>query len=797
MRFSLRHTGRRKRRAPWRWLCEGSSRPAGSTSVTGDIFSQIIDRETAGDQVGARPAAAIRNSVAVTDLPAALAPLMPGELLPEGLLGNKALPAYRRATELHPEEPWTWIAIAWMGEAGRTPLSEAESKLRTRLGTPTVIFWMGEIDRPEIAEVESAIDKAEAAASAGRDDDAAIAALHVRARLRLAQGRVNEAERALLAAVELAEQRARIEPSLQANLALCLNLLGEFYVRQGDHGRAASAYRSAFEIRERLAAAAPNDEARQLDLAASHFRLAVLADETRAGTEATEQRKEAYRINRAVLLRHPFTPIFNVLSSSLLSMALQNVFLLAGILTLVGGFVLLAQYRRTVDRWMKAAASASRQLAASPAETPPAADAGGGELAIRSLAPTAGEGSFAARSAPIAAAGRALRSAAFVYVLAGCAFAAVAPVLADWLSFFWMWAGPVVWVLGLLWVVLTLVGGFILARYRRTVDRWMKAAASASRQLAASPAETPTAADAGGGEFAIRSLAPTAGEGSFAPRSAPIAAAGRALRSAAFVYVLAGCAFAAVATVFFSLSLDLDYLPVRTALAFWSWGWPVVLVLGLLWGRDRMRIVLTLGIYFGGLLFLCAVSAANGTALDLFGVSVPAFFLPLSFWAVLMKHTPFLLFFLDRRVRSVGPVLLVFTLIISIGWLLGQVVKSMPVIIMQAACRPVSVRISRHGRFCPAGVAGDRPHPAGLPSEVAQRSDAGVRCHLAAPGADLMPAPERRGAEWMGRARRIHRLQIGQHHRLVAARRRRLASSCGQAPAAPRVRVPRADGAFV
>src|SRR5512147_763292 len=47
-----------------------------------------------------------------------------------------------------------------------------------------------------------------------------------------------------------------------------------------------------------------------------------------------------------------------------------------------------------------------------------------------------------------------------------------------------------------------------------------------------------------------------------------------------------------------------------------------------------------------------------------------------------MKHTPFLLFFLDRRVRSVGPVLLVFTLIISIGWLLEQVVKSMPVIIM-------------------------------------------------------------------------------------------------------------------
>jgi hypothetical protein len=120
------------------------------------IFFDIIERETGGGRVGARPAAAIRNSVALAELPAALARMikLPGQSLAFAPIGAKALPAYRRAAELDPDEPWTWIAIAWMGEAGGT----------------------------DVAEVESAVDKGEAAAWAARDDDAVIAALHVRAR---------------------------------------------------------------------------------------------------------------------------------------------------------------------------------------------------------------------------------------------------------------------------------------------------------------------------------------------------------------------------------------------------------------------------------------------------------------------------------------------------------------------------------------------------------------------------------------------------------------------------------------
>jgi hypothetical protein len=113
-------------------------------------------------------------------------------------------------------------------------------------------------------------------------------------------------------------------------------------------------------------------------------------------------------------------------------------------------------------------------------------------------------------------------------------------------------------------------------------------------------------------------------------------------------------------------------------LLFWSWAWAIVLVLALLWDGDRNRKALVLGVYFGGLLLICTVVAVGDTPpLDLFGLTVPPFFQPLIFWAQSVAYSLFLLFFLNRRVRSVGPVLLVFTLIASIGGLLALVVMSM------------------------------------------------------------------------------------------------------------------------
>jgi hypothetical protein len=249
-----------------------------------------------------------------------------------------------------------------------------------------------------------------------------------------------------------------------------LSLLGDFYEQQGDYGRATPAYGRAFRIRRRLAAANPSDDAAQLDLAASQVRLALLAGQAGRSAEARENWDKAFSIYHAVASRHRFTPTLDVVQSG---WALQ-VFLLAGILTLVGGFGLLARYRRAVSRWMKAAVSPSR---GQPVSTAPSASAG-----------------------------------------------------ADALT-----------------------------------------------------------------QLAIRSLAATAAKDSSLPRSMPIAGAKRALRGAALVQVIAGCAFAFVATVLTFFFSNLDYLPVRAALIFWSWAWAVVLVLALLWGGDRKKTGLVLG----------------------------------------------------------------------------------------------------------------------------------------------------------------------------------------------------------
>jgi len=497
----------------------------GKARAADALFADITARETAPGQPDPRRAAtAVRYSVALVDLPEALAPMIkrPGEALPL-LPTDKALQAYRRAAALDPNEPWTWLAIAWMVQAGGGPADEAEA----------------------------ALDRAQRAAFASGDVEAAIASLQTRGRLRAAQRRLDDARRALAEAVKLSEMHAQETPDALENVALSLGLLGDLELRRGDMAEAASAFERSFKLRRSLAAAAPGDETAQLNVAASQVRLALLAGQSGRADEARHHFDAAFATYHDVASRHRFLPTLDAAQSG----PAAAVFVLAGVLTLGAGIVLLARYRRAVDRLMKAAASASREEAANGAATP-----------VIDKAP------------------------------------------------------PIV--------------------------------------------------------LAIRSVAASGQRGEVA-RSVPLTAARRALRRAAAVQIAAGAAFAAVATALMFRWGEVDYAPVRAALIFWSWAWPVVVVLQLLWGRDRMRTALVLGVYFGGLLLICVVVAAGDTPpLDLFGVSVPAFVQPLVFWAQSILYSLFLLFFLNRRVRSVGPVLLVFLLIASIGGLLAQVVMS-------------------------------------------------------------------------------------------------------------------------
>jgi hypothetical protein len=74
------------------------------------------------------------------------------------------------------------------------------------------------------------------------------------------------------------------------------------------------------------------------------------------------------------------------------------------------------------------------------------------------------------------------------------------------------------------------------------------------------------------------------------------------------------------------------------------------------------------------------VAAGDTPPLQLYGMTVPAFFQPLIFWAHTVFDSLFLLFFLNRRVRSVGPVLLTLAVIVCLGGELGLVVMSMYVV---------------------------------------------------------------------------------------------------------------------
>ena len=214
---------------------------------------------------------------------------------------------------------------------------------------------------------------------------------------------------------------------------------------------------------------------------------------------------------------------------------------------------------------------------------------------------------------------------------------------------------------------LTLIAGWaLLWRYRRRIAQLMMASARGSTvplppsdEALPPPAATP---------------APRAGDA-----AAPTVQAAAALRRAALVQVAAGLAFGVVAAWLLLRAGDIEPSVNRMALMSWTWGWPTVLALGLVWDGDRRRRRLAWTAYFAGLLLICTVVALGDTPpITMFGVTVPAFFQGLAFWASSLSFSPLLLLFLNRAVRSVGPALLAMMLVAILGGTLAIVATSTP-----------------------------------------------------------------------------------------------------------------------
>jgi hypothetical protein len=85
------------------------------------------------------------------------------------------------------------------------------------------------------------------------------------------------------------------------------------------------------------------------------------------------------------------------------------------------------------------------------------------------------------------------------------------------------------------------------------------------------------------------------------------------MRRASWVHALAGGAFAAIASILTFHLGDVEFSYVRCAIFLLAWGWPIVLVLHLLWGQDRRRLGVLLAGYVGLLAGVCLIVALGDT----------------------------------------------------------------------------------------------------------------------------------------------------------------------------------------
>jgi len=213
-----------------------------------------------------------------------------------------------------------------------------------------------------------------------------------------------------------------------------------------------------------------------------------------------------------------------------------------------------------------------------------------------------------------------------------------------------------------------LLGLLLLALYRRAVDRAMReggaeASVSAARRRTVPAAPAPP--------LTVRTLAAAPADTARDEhwRSATFRGAGWAIGRTATVYLLAGLVQAVISAVLLLRFQGVELQPLRTAISVWSYAWPIVLTLALIWARDRRRVWTATAVYFGVLVLLglYAEAVTDAPSLHVAGIPLPAIVQPLLVWAGPAVPTGILLLFLNRRVRAIGPLLLTVLLVALAG----------------------------------------------------------------------------------------------------------------------------------
>ena len=198
----------------------------------------------------------------------------------------------------------------------------------------------------------------------------------------------------------------------------------------------------------------------------------------------------------------------------------------------------------------------------------------------------------------------------------------------------------------------------ILHVYRRAIEREMRAAPARAPPVISD--KTDRRAPPAPLTYLVESLEKKTGAG---------ATSGDPSLAAAAVYLAGGLAFGIVATLLVFGFSGTEFFPIRTIVAVWAYAWPTVLTLNILWSGDRGRQLIVIVAYAAALGLLCVwvASGSRSEASAIAGVEFPAFLNPVLFWAITAAPSAYLLLFANRRVRAVGPVILVFTVLLAVG----------------------------------------------------------------------------------------------------------------------------------
>ena len=159
----------------------------------------------------------------------------------------------------------------------------------------------------------------------------------------------------------------------------------------------------------------------------------------------------------------------------------------------------------------------------------------------------------------------------------------------------------------------------------------------------------------------------------------------------AVIHTVAGAAFAAVMTAAFLSAGKMEFLPYRFTYLTWINFWPALIAIDLTVGASRRsRMVGLLGYFLFG--------AAVGAALLSRNVGLPAGQLIYLWLEMNAIPTVLLLIFLNRRIRAVGPLVLVFMIVgVTGATLLTSLVGNHPVLLKAVGQLSFSIGLSAAG----------------------------------------------------------------------------------------------------